>query len=154
MPSTVLDTCGRRRSPATLSGFHQGRPPRNKGQRYPTDPPTVEEIIAESDLDPARGAILVRRAKGGKRREVGIDRWGMGAAGSLAAASSRAVGRFGGPSFHRLAEAGGASAKVEASPKGSSAALPAEGRKGSSGEAQFPRDAGSSSLGVEMLVGA
>jgi hypothetical protein len=47
MPSTtLLDACGRRRSPATLSSFHQGRPPRNKGQRYPADPPTVEEIIA------------------------------------------------------------------------------------------------------------
>ena len=111
MPSTTrLDTCGRRRSPATLSSFHQGRPPRNKGQRYPADPPTVEEIIAvmhaaghdaeavrlrglivvlwraglrisealelsESDLDPVRGAILVRRGKGGRRREVGMDRW-------------------------------------------------------------------------------
>jgi integrase len=111
MPSTTqLDTCGRRRSPATLSSFHQGRPPRNKGQRYPADPPTVEEIIAvmhaaghdaeavrlrglivvlwraglrisealalsESDLDPVRGAILVRRGKGGRRRDVGIDRW-------------------------------------------------------------------------------
>jgi site-specific recombinase XerC len=111
MSSTVLlDTCGRRRSPATLRGFHQGRPPRNKGQRYPADPPTVEEIVAvmhaagdctdairlrglivvlrraglrisealaltESDLDPGRGAILVRQGKGGKRREVGMDRW-------------------------------------------------------------------------------
>src|SRR5206468_10856461 len=37
---------GAARSPATLSSFHQGRPPRNKGQRYPADPPTVEEIIA------------------------------------------------------------------------------------------------------------
>ena len=47
MPSTVLlDACGRRRSPATLPIFHQGRPPRNKEQRYPADPPTVEEIIA------------------------------------------------------------------------------------------------------------
>jgi hypothetical protein len=42
----LLDCAGRRRSPATLSGFHQGRPPRNKGLRYPPDPPTVEEIIA------------------------------------------------------------------------------------------------------------
>ena len=108
---TPLDSCGRRRSPATLSGFHQGRPPRNKGLRYPADPPTVEEIIAvmraagedadgvrlrglivvlwraglrisealaltESDLDPHRGAVLVRHGKGGKRREVGMDRWG------------------------------------------------------------------------------
>ena len=31
--------------------------------------------LAESDLDRARGAILVRRGKGGKRREVGMDRW-------------------------------------------------------------------------------
>jgi integrase len=44
--SAVLDSAGRRRSPATLPGFQAGRPPRNKGMRYPADPPTVEEIIA------------------------------------------------------------------------------------------------------------
>jgi site-specific recombinase XerD len=44
--SAVLDSAGRRRSPPTLPGYHAGRPPRNKGQRYPADPPTVEEIIA------------------------------------------------------------------------------------------------------------
>ena len=106
----LLDCAGRRRSPATFPGRHQGRPPRYKGLQYPPDPPTIEEIIAvmrvagetpdglrlrglvvvlwraglrisealaltESDLDAARGAILVRRAKGGKRREVGMDRW-------------------------------------------------------------------------------
>ena len=111
MPSTVLvDIAGRRRSPATLPAFHAGRPPHNKGLRYPADPPSVEEIIAAmhacgddaegvrlrglivvlwraglrvsealalaaSDLDARRGAILVRRGKGGKRREVGMDRW-------------------------------------------------------------------------------
>jgi site-specific recombinase XerD len=32
--------------------------------------------LAESDLDRDRGAILVRRGKGGKRREVGMDGWG------------------------------------------------------------------------------
>ena len=42
----VLDRAGRRRSPATTSSFHQGVPPRNKGLRYPPDPPTVDEIIA------------------------------------------------------------------------------------------------------------
>jgi hypothetical protein len=42
----LLDAAGRRRSPATLPGFHAGRPPRNKGVRYPPDPPRVEEIIA------------------------------------------------------------------------------------------------------------
>jgi site-specific recombinase XerD len=106
----LLDCAGRRRSPATLPSFHHDRQPRNKGLRYPPDPPTVEEIIAvmraagdhpdgirlrgvivvlwraglrisealaltESDLDRARGAVLVRRGKGGKRREVGMDRW-------------------------------------------------------------------------------
>jgi hypothetical protein len=42
----LLDCAGRRRLPATMSGFHRGRPPRNKGLRYPADPATVEEIIA------------------------------------------------------------------------------------------------------------
>ena len=42
----LLDCAMRRRSPATSSSFHQGLPPRNKGRRYPPDPPTVEEIIA------------------------------------------------------------------------------------------------------------
>lgn len=110
MEPVLLDAAGRRRSPATLPGYHRGRPPRNKGLRYPADPPTIEEIVAvmrragdhpeglrmrgliivlgraglrisealalaESDLDPARGAILVRHCKGGKRREVGMDPW-------------------------------------------------------------------------------
>ena len=44
--SPVLDYAGRRRSPATLPGYHAGRAPRNKGLRCPADPPTVEEIIA------------------------------------------------------------------------------------------------------------
>jgi site-specific recombinase XerC len=111
MESMLLDAAGRRRSPATMPGFHAGRPPRNKGLRYSPDPPSVEEIIAvmrgagdgaqgvrlralivllwraglritealalaESDLDPMRGAVLVRRGKGERRREVGMDRWG------------------------------------------------------------------------------
>lgn len=106
-----LDAAGRPRSPATLPGYHAGRPPRNKGLRYPADPPRVEEIVAvmrkagngvrgarirglivvlwraglrisealdlaEADLDPGRGALLVRRGKGGKRRESGMDDWG------------------------------------------------------------------------------
>jgi site-specific recombinase XerD len=107
----VLDSAGRRRSPATMPGYHAGRPPRNKGLRYPADPPTVEEIVAvmrhaaddrhgqrlralivvlwrgglriqealalaEHDLDPRRGSLLVRNGKGGRRREVGMDDWG------------------------------------------------------------------------------
>ncbi len=43
---TSLDRAGRRRSPATTASLHRGIPPRNKGMRYPPDPPTVEEIIA------------------------------------------------------------------------------------------------------------
>jgi site-specific recombinase XerD len=43
---SLLDAAGRRRSPATLPGYHAGRPPRNKGLQYPADPPTVEEIVA------------------------------------------------------------------------------------------------------------
>jgi integrase len=93
-----------------MPGFHEGRAPRNKGRRYPANPPTVEEIIAvmrqagssldgvrlralivilwraglrigealdlaETDLDASRGAVLVRRGKGGRRREVGMDQW-------------------------------------------------------------------------------
>jgi integrase len=110
MSELLLDAAGRRRSPATLPHFHAGRPPRNKGIRYPADPPTVEEIIAvmraasdgvhgrrlrglivvlwraglrihealaltEGDLDARRGSLLVRRGKGGRRREVGMDDW-------------------------------------------------------------------------------
>jgi integrase len=100
MESVLLDAAGHRRSPATMPGYHRGRPPRNKGEQYPADPPSVEEIIAvmrtvggdaygerlralivllwraglrisealalqESDLDRSRGAVLVRRGKGG-----------------------------------------------------------------------------------------
>ena len=103
MESVLCDAAGHRRSPATMPGYHEGRPPPNKGLRYPADPPTVEEIVAvmraagdgsdgariralivilwraglrigealdlaETDLDRARGAVLVRRGKGGRRR--------------------------------------------------------------------------------------
>src|SRR5450755_2394500 len=46
MHPILLDAAGHRRQPVTLPGYHSGRPPRNKGRRYPADPPTVEEIIA------------------------------------------------------------------------------------------------------------
>ena len=42
----LLDAAGRRRSPATTPGFRAGIAPRNKGQRYPADPATVDEIVA------------------------------------------------------------------------------------------------------------
>ena len=49
-----------------MPSFHQGRPPRNKGRRYPADPPNVEEIIAvmhaaggDHDAIRLRGLIVV-----------------------------------------------------------------------------------------------
>jgi site-specific recombinase XerD len=46
MTSTgLLDAAGRRHSPATLPGYLAGRAARNKGMRYPADPPRPEEII-------------------------------------------------------------------------------------------------------------
>ena len=46
MQSIMLSAAGHRRSPVTMPGYHRGRPPRNKGEQYPADPPTVEEIVA------------------------------------------------------------------------------------------------------------
>jgi hypothetical protein len=40
------DAAGRPRSAATMPGYHSGRPPRNKGMRYPADPRRVEETVA------------------------------------------------------------------------------------------------------------
>jgi integrase len=110
MEPILLDAAGHRRAPVMMPDYHRGRPPRNKGCRYPADPPTVEEIaavmraagdgpdgarlralivilwraglrvsealdLAETDLDPSQGGILIRRGKGGRRPEVGMDRW-------------------------------------------------------------------------------
>ena len=38
----------------------------------------IDEALAlrEPDLDRRRGSILVRRGKGGRRREIGMDDWG------------------------------------------------------------------------------
>ena len=45
MSDVLLDARGYRRSAATLPGFHRGRPPRNRGRRYPADPPTTDELV-------------------------------------------------------------------------------------------------------------
>ena len=58
-PVSLLDCADRRRSPATVPGYHRGRPPRNKGLRYPPDPPSVEEIIAVM-----RAQVMTPRASG------------------------------------------------------------------------------------------
>ena len=44
-PVVLLDAAGRRRSAATMPGHRRGQAPRNKGIRYPADPPNVEEIV-------------------------------------------------------------------------------------------------------------
>ena len=64
MPSVLplLAAAGRRRSPATMPGFRAGKAPRNKGQRYPADPPTVDEIVAV--MRQARHAAHGDRLKG------------------------------------------------------------------------------------------
>ena len=51
--------------------------------------------LAETDLEPRRGSILVRAGKGGKRREVGMDEWAgsMWSRGARFAGSCRS-GRF------------------------------------------------------------
>ncbi len=44
----LVDVAGRTRSPATMPGFHAGAAPRNKGQRYPADPPirrSADQIV-------------------------------------------------------------------------------------------------------------
>ena len=45
MSELLLDRAGRRRSPATMPGFHAGHAPGNQGA-LPADPPKVEEIVA------------------------------------------------------------------------------------------------------------
>jgi hypothetical protein len=74
MPSIVLlDTCGRRRPPATLSGFHPGRPPRNKRLRYPADPPTVEQIIVVMRAGADADAVRLRGRPGHDWLHPGAD---------------------------------------------------------------------------------
>jgi site-specific recombinase XerD len=111
MSELLLDRAGRRRSPATMPGFHAGHAPGNKACAIPPTRPRSKEIIAvmrvagdrahgrrlraliailwrsglriqealaltEGDLDQRRGSLLVRRGKGGRRREVGMDAGG------------------------------------------------------------------------------
>jgi integrase len=71
MESVLLDVAGHRRSPATMPGYHRGRPPRNKGEQYPADPPTVEEIIAVM-------RIVGDRADGHRLRALIVVLWRAG----------------------------------------------------------------------------
>jgi hypothetical protein len=90
----LLNAAGRRRSSVTLPGYLAGRPPRNKGLRYPPDPPTVEKIVAvmrqageaahgarmralivRSGLPPAQGPPMAEQADAlaAAAREHGIE---------------------------------------------------------------------------------
>jgi integrase len=42
----ATDRIGRHRSPVTLPGYHKGRVPPNKGQKFPATPPSTEEVAA------------------------------------------------------------------------------------------------------------
>jgi hypothetical protein len=70
MSELLLDRAGRRRSPATMPGFHAGRSPANKGLSYPADPPRVEEVIAHA-RQPAHVAPPLRPVR---ERVAGSDR--------------------------------------------------------------------------------
>ena len=59
----LLDAAGRRRSPATKPGFRTGIAPRNKGQRHPADPPTVDEIVAVMRQAGRACATVARRSR-------------------------------------------------------------------------------------------
>ncbi len=75
----LLDATGRRRSPAAMPGHNAGRPPRNKGVRYPADPPTVEEIVAVMRRIPVDRhglrlrAMIVVLWRGGLRIQEALD---------------------------------------------------------------------------------
>jgi site-specific recombinase XerD len=75
----LLDATGRRRSPAAMPGHNAGRPPRNKGMRYPADPPTVEEIVAVMRKIPVDRhglrlrAMIVVLWRGGLRIQEALD---------------------------------------------------------------------------------
>ena len=54
-----------------MPGFHADRPPRNKGLRYPADPPTVTEIVAVLQ-------IVGDRLHGRRRRGLVAVLWRAG----------------------------------------------------------------------------
>jgi integrase len=81
MESVLLDATGHPRSPATMPGYHRGRPPRNKGEHYPADPPTVEEVVAVM-------RTISERADGHRLRALIVLLWRAG----LRISEARALG--------------------------------------------------------------
>lgn len=64
MESIALDAAGHRRSPATMPGYHQARPPRNKGMRYPADPAAASGpvcVAGSPPIDPREAIPILTR---------------------------------------------------------------------------------------------
>lgn len=59
--SPLLAPDGRERSPVTLPEYRRGRPPANKGKRYPAEVLTGEEVAALLDAYPAGTAFGARQ---------------------------------------------------------------------------------------------
>jgi hypothetical protein len=100
----LIDSAGRRRSPATLPGYLAGRAPRNKGMEYPPDPPRAEEIVrvmrhAGQDRHGLRARALIavlwraglRISEALALNETDID----GARGSCSCGMARAISAAG-----------------------------------------------------------
>ena len=113
----LLDAASRRRSPATTPAARTGIAPRNKGERYRGDPPTVDEIVAVMrQVGHARhghrlNALIVVRWRAGLRiqealslTETDLDqRRGsilVRHARTIAGARSASTGGVGRPSSH------------------------------------------------------
>jgi hypothetical protein len=116
MHPILLDAADHRRQPVTLPGYHAGRPPRNKGRRYPADPPTVEEIIAVMRAA-RRGAGPPREGRQASRGRDG--QLGVGAARALAPSPRPVRGRpavLRDPRLHRRTQLGSGGRAPQAGP--------------------------------------
>lgn len=135
MEWVLLDAAGCRRSPATMPGDPRRSIAAKQGSAL-ANPPSVEEIVAVTRatgdgaegtrlraliilLWRVSGAILVRRGKGGRRREVGMDRWAWEQAASLlesgqALRSGALLSVFHGPTCGRPWSAAAARASYDA----------------------------------------
>jgi hypothetical protein len=106
MSKLLFDRAGRSRSPATMPGFHAGRPPRNKGLRYPADPPKAEEIVAVmraagSPIGPCRPRGVVRPCRVARAKRRGVIEVGLGEAERFLGPQRRAKGSRSGPRSRR-----------------------------------------------------
>jgi hypothetical protein len=97
-PGARRATIAQHRRPTNRGGDHRRHAPdRRRPPRLEAPRPDhrvwrgglrIQEALAlgERDLDPGRGSLLVRNGKGGRRREIGMDALGLGAAAAVAAA--------------------------------------------------------------------